>query len=57
LEQPSHVTINELVITPTWNSAYNRVPGPLPPATLAPAGATRNANVSQDVVAGPDRPA
>ncbi len=30
LERPPHVTINELVITPTWNGAYHRVPGPAP---------------------------
>lgn len=30
LEQPAHVTINELVLTPTWNGAYNRIPGPAP---------------------------
>jgi len=30
LDQPSRATINELVITPSWNNAYNRVPGPPP---------------------------
>ncbi|MGD9922631.1 MAG: SDR family oxidoreductase [Pseudorhodoplanes sp.] len=30
LEQPARVNINELVITPSWNNAYNRVPGPSP---------------------------
>lgn len=28
LQQPDRVAINELVITPAWNGAYNRVPGP-----------------------------
>jgi NAD(P)-dependent dehydrogenase (short-subunit alcohol dehydrogenase family) len=32
LQQPDRVAINELVITPSWNNAYNRVPGP-PPTT------------------------
>lgn len=26
--QPHHVAVNELVITPRWNTAYNRVPRP-----------------------------
>jgi NAD(P)-dependent dehydrogenase (short-subunit alcohol dehydrogenase family) len=30
LEQPGRATINELVITPSWNNAYNRIPGPPP---------------------------
>jgi NADP-dependent 3-hydroxy acid dehydrogenase YdfG len=33
LAQPERVAINELVITPTWNNAYNRVIGPAPDAT------------------------
>ncbi|WP_417583477.1 SDR family oxidoreductase [Pelagibacterium sp.] len=28
LGQPGHVAINELVITPRWNNAYNRIPRP-----------------------------
>lgn len=28
LEQPERVAIHELVLTPRWNAAYNRVPGP-----------------------------
>jgi len=28
LAQPGRVAINELVITPSSNNAYNRVPGP-----------------------------
>ncbi|MEM8921688.1 MAG: SDR family oxidoreductase, partial [Pseudomonadota bacterium] len=30
LSQPKRVAINELVITPAWNNAYNRIPGPPP---------------------------
>ena len=32
LEQPECVTIHELVLTPRWHAAYNRVPGPASPA-------------------------
>ncbi|WP_164662293.1 SDR family oxidoreductase [Tropicibacter sp. Alg240-R139] len=30
LSQPERVAINEMVISPSWNNAYNRVPGPSP---------------------------
>lgn len=36
LEQPERVAIHELVLTPRWNTAYNRVPGPAAGPAIKP---------------------